>query len=111
MLSESLPVPMGDWDTSVTYEFEYTNDVEEKIKEQVSDPSDWHLKGKSRSCGISASFLASPVKKRSFAELSAMTSAVNSPSKLNQVRPVHLNLLHLYLDRLCFLARSSVNVL
>jgi hypothetical protein len=81
MLSDSLPVPMGDWDTSVNYEYEYTNDVEEKVKEQVSDPSDWHLKGKSRTCGISASFLASPVKKRSFAELSAMSSAVNSPIK------------------------------
>jgi hypothetical protein len=84
MSADSLPVPMGEWDTDVIYDVEYfVTETEENVKEKVCNPCDWCLKAKTRSSGIPAAFLSSPVKKRSFADLAGMSSlsAANSPIK------------------------------
>jgi hypothetical protein len=85
MIADSLPVPMGEWDNDVIYDVEYfVTETEENVKEEVCNPAEWCLKAKTRSSGIPASFLSSPVKKRSFAELAGMSSssAANSPIKI-----------------------------
>ena len=85
MSGDSLPVPMGDWDSDVIYDVEYfETESEVNVKEEVCNPAEWCLKAKTRSSGIPASYLSSPVKKRSFAELAGMSSssAANSPIKM-----------------------------
>jgi hypothetical protein len=84
MSMDSLPVPMGDWDSDVQYDMQYTlSESEEVVREDVIHPSEWHTKAKTRSSGIPSNLLSSPVKKRSFDELfaSSSSSAYNSPIK------------------------------
>jgi hypothetical protein len=82
MLMESLPVPMGEWDSECQYDMLYTmSESEEVVREEVIHPSDWHTKAKTRSTGIPSSLLSFPVKKRSFDELFAQSTAYRSPLK------------------------------
>lgn len=79
MSMESLPVPMGDWDPDVVFDCQYgSSDSEEIVSEEVSHPSEWHAKAKTRSSGIPSTMLASPVKKRTFDDL----FSANSPIKV-----------------------------